>query len=55
MRTSQKRTGIVTTIGIDIGKHTFHLVGFDQRLYYSAGKVSRSQLEAAASPIFHVA
>jgi hypothetical protein len=31
MRTSQKITGIVTTIGIDIGKNTFHLVGFDQR------------------------
>jgi hypothetical protein len=29
MRTSQKITGIVTTIGIDIGKNTFHLVGFD--------------------------
>ena len=27
MRTSQKITGIVTTIGIDIGKNTFHLVG----------------------------
>ena len=31
MRTSQKITGIVTTIGIDIGKNTFHLVGFNQR------------------------
>jgi hypothetical protein len=31
MRTSQKITGIVTTIGIDIGKNTFHLVGCDQR------------------------
>jgi hypothetical protein len=29
MRTSQKITGIVTTIGI--GRNTFHLVGFDQR------------------------
>jgi hypothetical protein len=30
MRASQKITGIVTTIGIDIGKNTFHLVGFDR-------------------------
>lgn len=46
MRTSQKITGIVTTIGIDIGKNTFHLVGFDQRgAIILQQKVSRSQLE----------
>src|SRR5437879_13014924 len=46
MRTSQKVTGIVTTIGIDIGKNTFHLVGFDQRgAIMLQQKVSRSQLE----------
>jgi len=31
IRTSQKTAGIITTIGIDLGKNTFHLVGFDQR------------------------
>jgi hypothetical protein len=46
MRTSQKIPGIVTTIGIDIGKNTFHLVGFDQRgAIILQQKVSRSQLE----------
>src|SRR2546429_7054388 len=29
MRTSQKAAGIIATIGIDIGKNTFHLVGLD--------------------------
>ena len=44
MRTFQKITGIVTTIGIDIGKNTFHLVGFDQRgAIILQQKVSRSQ------------
>jgi hypothetical protein len=31
MRTSQKTPGTITTIGIDLGKNTFHLVGFDKR------------------------
>ena len=31
MRTSQKAAGITTTIGIDIGKNTFHLVGLNKR------------------------
>jgi hypothetical protein len=30
MRTSQKAAGIITTIGIDIGKNTFHLVGLSR-------------------------
>ena len=29
MRTSRKTAGIITTIGIHLGKNTFHLVGFD--------------------------
>jgi transposase len=46
MRTSPKTTGIITTIGIDIGKNTFHLVGFDQRgAIVLRQKVSRGQLE----------
>jgi hypothetical protein len=31
MRTSQKTVGSITTIGIDLGKNTFHLVGLDKR------------------------
>ena len=46
MHTHQKSSDAVATIGIDIGKNTFHLVGLDKRgaivLWI---KVSRSQLE----------
>src|SRR6266700_2346060 len=46
MRTSQKTAGIITTIGIDIGKNTFHLVGLDKRgAIVLQQKVSRGQLE----------
>lgn len=46
MRTSQKTPGTITTIGIDLGKNTFHLVGFDKRgAIVLRRKVSRSQLE----------
>src|SRR6266511_2263814 len=46
MRTSQKTAGIITTIGIDLGKNMFHLVGFDQRgVIILQQKVSRAQLE----------
>jgi transposase len=46
MRTSQKTAGIIATIGIDIGKNTFHLVGLDQRgVIVLRQKVSRGQLE----------
>ena len=31
MRTSQKTPEIITTIGIDLGENTFHLVGLDKR------------------------
>src|ERR1700726_3043590 len=52
MRTSRKITGIVTTIGIDIGKNTFHLVGFDRRgAIILRQKVSRSQLERRVANI----
>ena len=30
--TSHKATGVVTTIRIDIGKNSFHLIGLDGRL-----------------------
>jgi transposase len=46
MRTSHKTAGIITTIGIDLGKNTFHLVGFDQRgVIILQQKVPRAQLE----------
>ena len=52
MRTSQKITGIVTTIGIDISKNTFHPVGFDQRgAIILQQKVSRGQLERRVANI----
>jgi hypothetical protein len=46
MRTSQTTPGTITTIGIDLGKNTFHLVGLDKRGAIALQrKVSRSQLE----------
>jgi transposase len=46
MRTSQKTPETITTIGIDLGKNTFHLVGLDKRgAIVLQQKVSRSQLE----------
>src|SRR6266508_2469728 len=52
MRTSQKTAGIITTIGIDLGKNTFHLVGFDQRgVIILQQKVSRAQLERRLSNV----
>jgi hypothetical protein len=45
MRTSQKTPETITTIGIDLGKNTFHLVGLDKRgPIVLQQKVSRSQL-----------
>jgi transposase len=47
MRTNQTTTAVaISTIGIDIGKTTFHLVGLDKRgAIVLQQKVSRSQLE----------
>ena len=46
MRTSQKTPETITTIGIDLGKNTFHLVGLDKRgAIVLQLKVSRGQLE----------
>jgi transposase len=45
MRTSQKTPETITTIGIDLGKNTFHLVGLDKRgAIVLQLKVSRGQL-----------
>src|SRR5947207_3500465 len=52
MRTSQKAAGIIATIGIDIGKNTFHLVGLDKRgAIVLQQKVSRGQLARRLSNI----
>jgi len=45
MHTQQKSSDPVATIGLDIGKNTFHLVGLDQRGAIAMRiKVSRNQL-----------
>ena len=45
MHTHQKSSDPVATIGLDIGKNTFHLVGLDKRGAIGMRiKVSRSQL-----------
>jgi hypothetical protein len=38
MRPSQKTPETITTIGIDVGKNTFHLVGLDKRRNRSAAE-----------------
>jgi hypothetical protein len=46
MRTSQKAPDTITTIGVDLGKNTFHLVGLDSRgAVVLQQKVTRGQLE----------
>ena len=47
MRTNQTKTpAAISTIGIDIGKTTFHLIGLDKRgAIVLQQKLSRSQLE----------
>ena len=45
MRTSQKTPEAISTIGIDVGKNTFHLVGLDKRgAIVLQQKVTRHQL-----------
>jgi transposase len=45
MHTHQKSSDPVATIGLDIGKNTFHLVGLDKRgAIAMRTKVSRNQL-----------
>jgi transposase len=52
MRTSQKTPETITTIGIDLGKNTFHLVGLDKRgAIVLQLKVSRGQLGRRLSNI----
>jgi transposase len=52
MRTSQKTPETITTIGIDLGKNTFHLVGLDKRgAIVLQQKVSRGQLGRRLSNI----
>ena len=50
MRTSQKTPETIATIGIDLGKNTFHLVGLDKRgAIVLRLKVSRGQLGCRVS------
>jgi transposase len=52
MRTSQKTPETIATIGIDLGRNSFHLVGSDRRgATVLQQKVSRGQLERRLSNI----
>jgi transposase len=52
MRTSQNTLETIRTIGIDVGKNTFHLVGLDQRgAIVLQQKVTRHQLTRRVSNI----
>src|SRR3974390_3511294 len=52
MRTSQKTSKPISTIGIDVGKNTFHLVGVDKRgAIVLQQKVTRHQLGRRLSNI----
>ena len=51
MRTSQNTLETISTIGIDVGKNTFHLVGLDKRgAIVLQRKVTRHQLTRRLSP-----
>ena len=50
MHTHQQSSDSVATIGLDIGKNTFHLVGLDKRGAIAMPiKVSRNQLSPGLS------
>ena len=52
MRTSQKTSETISTLGIDVGKNTFHLVGLDKRgVIVLQQKVTRHQLARRLSNI----
>ena len=52
MRASQKTPETISTIGMDVGKNTFHLVGFDKRgAIVLRQKVTRHQLGRRLSNI----
>jgi hypothetical protein len=52
MRPSQKTLETISTIGLDIGKNTFHMVGLDKRgAIVLQQKVTRHQLEHRLSNI----
>jgi hypothetical protein len=45
MRTSHNSLAAISTLGIDVGKNTFHLVGLDKRgVIVLQQKVTRHQL-----------
>jgi hypothetical protein len=51
MHTHQKSSDPVATIGLDIGKNTFHLVGLDKRgaIVESGGSGSLNRIPASLS------
>jgi hypothetical protein len=52
MHVHQQSSDPVATIGIDIGKNTFHLVGLDKRgAIVMRVRVSRNQLGDTSGPI----
>jgi transposase len=52
MRTSHNTPATISTIGIDVGKNTFHLVGLDKRgAIVLQQKVTRHQLGRRLSNI----
>jgi hypothetical protein len=56
MRTSQNSLETVSTIGIDVGKNTFHLVGLDKRgAIVLQQKVTRSAISTGTCASFSVA
>jgi transposase len=48
---SNKPIATIATIGIDIGKNSFHVVGLDQRGAIVPQKCSRAQIEARLANI----
>ena len=54
MRTSHNSLATISTLGIDVGKNTFHLVGLDKRgVIVLQQKVTRHQLARRLSNIPH--
>ena len=52
MRTSHNSLATISTLGIDVGKNTFHLVGLDKRgVIVLQQKVTRHQLARRLSNI----
>ena len=55
MRPSQKTPETITTIGIDLGKNTFHLVGLDKRVQSFCSRRCPELSSNAGSPMSRAA